>query len=116
MGLNLFVEDPGLLDRCYQVKSTANPDGFREFLQALGGTEIEINEKSISDLTALCTEFGFPKLQKRIGDFTKKHQGTGSVATGLSDLSSEKALPASFATGSIFSGFGKPKDESASIC
>jgi uncharacterized coiled-coil protein SlyX len=65
----LFTTDPALLASPYQVKSRVRLEIFLLFLEAVKGTSVIITNQNISDLSQLCTEFGFHGLANEISDF-----------------------------------------------
>jgi uncharacterized coiled-coil protein SlyX len=65
----LFTTDPTLLDSPYHVKSRVRLDVFRLFLEAVKGTSVTITNQNVSELSQLCSEFGFSALANEISTF-----------------------------------------------
>jgi hypothetical protein len=65
----LFAATPTLLDSIYHVKSQVHLDVFRFFLGAVNGISITITSQNLSDLSQLCSEFGFNCLANQLSAF-----------------------------------------------
>ena len=69
LDLKPFREKIALLAESYNVESTSDPSMLGEFVAALGGERIAINDETVRILSALRTEFGLTALQRRITEF-----------------------------------------------
>jgi hypothetical protein len=61
----LFGNNLALAASPYRVNPSVALDFLRLFLEAVESKEIEIAKQNLSDLSQLCTEFGFDSLSRR---------------------------------------------------
>jgi hypothetical protein len=65
---DLFKNNPGLTIAPYHVQSEVSQEDFQEFLSALEGKSIHINDKNFSGLSQLSEEFGFQVFLMKISN------------------------------------------------
>jgi hypothetical protein len=66
-GCDVLARNPGTL-RCV-VESNVSSEVFRVFLSAIEGNAVEVTNKNVDDLSALCKEFEFWSLLERVRAF-----------------------------------------------
>ena len=91
--LSPFQQDPELLEDAYRVKSKTDSRVFREFLSALSGEDIELDDRNISALSDLCKEFGFDKLKMKIDEYVRAHSGLTHLADAKQTTDQIGAMP-----------------------
>jgi hypothetical protein len=64
-----FKKDPGLAASPYNVTSEVSLGDFREFVSALKGDALIINNDNFKGLSRLCDEFHFRDLAERLSQF-----------------------------------------------
>jgi hypothetical protein len=69
----MFLDDPSLILKPYDVQSRVSQDSFRMFVCAIGGQEAEITQSNIADLSLLCSEFEFDALLPSIDEWHSAH-------------------------------------------
>jgi hypothetical protein len=66
---DLFCNDLSLLVSPYNLKSLVPLSDFHDFVSALDGAEIAINNNNFRALSRLCEEFGFAEFSARVSEF-----------------------------------------------
>jgi hypothetical protein len=66
---DLFANDLTLVSSPYALKSQVSLAHFREFMEALEGTEVTITNENFGGLSQLCQEFGFQAFVTRLSQF-----------------------------------------------
>jgi hypothetical protein len=66
---DLFCNDLSLLSSPYHLKSVVSFADFRDFVSALGGFAVQINNSNFRALSCLCDEFGCGDLSGRLSAF-----------------------------------------------
>jgi hypothetical protein len=69
MNCRLFLTNPTLLIKPYEVQSRVLAASFRVFLGAIGGSEATITNDNVSDLGQLCSEFEFSEFAQKVDDW-----------------------------------------------
>jgi hypothetical protein len=77
---DLFMNDLMLIASPYNVKSQVSLSECREFVSALKGDTLTINNDNFKGLSRLCDEFGFRDLVRQLSEFRNsagfKKEGT----------------------------------------
>jgi predicted RNase H-like nuclease (RuvC/YqgF family) len=76
----LFATNPDLHTKPYDVQSRVSVASFRDFLAAIGGSEVTITSDNVSDLGRLCGEFEFMDFAQKLDDWQPAH---GAFATEM---------------------------------
>jgi uncharacterized coiled-coil protein SlyX len=66
---SLFGNNLTLAASPYNVKSSVALEVFQLFLESVEGKDIQITKQNASDLSRLCTEFGFESLSRKLSAF-----------------------------------------------
>jgi hypothetical protein len=66
---DLFCNDLSLLASPYNLTSLVPLSDFRDFVSALEGSAVQINNSNFGALSCLCEEFGFGDLSGQLSEF-----------------------------------------------
>jgi hypothetical protein len=77
---DLFKNNPGLTITPYQVQSEVSLEDFQDFVSALEGKAININDRNFSGLSQLSDEFGFQALSMKLSAH-RRLSGLGDLQT-----------------------------------
>jgi hypothetical protein len=86
----LFGNDPRLLGFPYAPKSKVSLDDFRQFVSALEGTAVTINNNNFKGLSLLSTEFDFGELASQLSAF--RNSGDFKEQTIMEDSEAYRRL------------------------
>jgi hypothetical protein len=74
-----FLLNPSLQSRPYVVRSRVSRSSFAAFVDAIGGSSIEISATNARDLELLCREFTFADLSRRVSAFLVRQSSSIGV-------------------------------------
>jgi hypothetical protein len=85
---DLFLTRAGLLDSPYAVESRVSIASFQDFLSALQDRQPAITPSSCADLSALCREFGFARLDEPLAALRQSQPSAGALLLRVGELES----------------------------